>query len=256
MKKIYISVVSHNHEKIIKEINCLPNLSKDFTVVLKSNIEEKIADYCSQHGIIHLTSTIPLGFGENNNSIFHYCKEKLGMDKKDYFIILNPDVDITSESIEKLILHMTHDNASFTTINLYRDYNFQAHDYSIRYFPKLSDFIFSFIGLKNKTKIEKEKITIPCSVDWAAGSFLAFRVDMFEKIGGFNPKYFMYCEDIDICLRLKNIDCSLIYYPNITAVHLAQHKNRNIFSKHFFWHVKSSMLYLIEKAKYDFKKIN
>ncbi|OTA19169.1 glycosyltransferase [Xenorhabdus beddingii] len=256
MKKIYISIVSHNHEKIIKKINCLPNLSKKFTVILKSNTEEDIADYCNIHNIIHLGPTKPLGFGENNNLIFDYCKSNLEMGENDYFIILNPDVDITIESMNKLVSSMSHDNVMFSTINLYKDYNYQLHDYSIRRFPTLTDFIFSFIGFKNKTKIEKEKIASPCNVDWAAGSFLAFRVDAFERANGFNPKYFMYCEDIDICLRLKINGLNLTYYPNILAIHLAQHKNRNIFSKHFFWHLKSSMLYLIEKAKYDFKKKN
>ncbi|WP_338804092.1 glycosyltransferase family 2 protein [Xenorhabdus griffiniae] len=254
MKKVYISVVSHKHEKIIKKIDCLSRLSKKFIVVLKSNIEEDITDYCNKHNIVNLGPTIPLGFGENNNLIFDYCKSTLDMREKDYFIILNPDVDITIDAINKLISCMIYDNVMFSTINLYKDYNYQLHDYSIRHFPTLTDFIFSFLGFKNKTKIKKEKITLPCNIDWAAGSFLAFRADAFEKVNGFNPKYFMYCEDIDICLRLKKNSLNLTYYPNILAIHLAQHKNRNIFSKHFFWHVKSSMLYLIEKAKYDFEK--
>ena len=56
------------------------------------------------------------------------------------------------------------------------------------------------------------------AVDWAAGSFLLFKASLFRKLGGFDPGYFMYCEDIDICWRAQKLfNQQLLFNPNIKA---------------------------------------
>lgn len=246
MNNVYISVISHKHSEIIKKIDCLNSLSKKFHVVLKSNITDNIEDYCRDGNIFYMPPDKVRGFGENNNFVFNYCKENLGMNKDDYFVVLNPDVDITHQSISDLILKMKSEDVVFSTINLYRDKAMTEHDFSIRKFPELIDFIRSYIGLHNMTIIDKKIIKSPSRIDWAAGSFLAFKAGVYESICGFDKKYFMYCEDIDICYRLNKIkNIILTYYPDVVAIHYAQFKNRRILSKHFFWHVRSVLIFLI-----------
>ncbi|GAA3535803.1 glycosyltransferase family 2 protein [Zobellella aerophila] len=254
MRKVFISVVSHCHGEVIQKVNCLPALARYFTVVVKSNVKEALENYCFEHDILYLPPTQVMGFGENNNVIFQYCKQQLGMKGEDFFILINPDVYVSFSAISTLISEMESADVSCATINLFRDYEMTIHDYSVRNFPGLFDFISSYIGLKNKTKIVKEEIFSPCLVDWAAGSFLAFESDKYELVGGFDEKYFMYCEDINIFFRLKKQGYPLVFFPDIKAVHLAQHKNRKLFSMHFFWHAKSVIRYLIDKITYDLKK--
>ena len=249
MRKVYISVVSHCHADIIKSINCLPSLASKFVVILKSNRAEDLSSYCVDNNIFYLPPIHEMGFGENNNYIFKYAISSLGMTDNDIFIVMNPDVNITESQVTLLMESMVLDGVSFATINLYRDSNMTIHDYSVRKFPNFFDFFSSFIGLKNNTKIIKENIVSPCFVDWAAGSFLAFRVASYKSVFGFDPKYFMYCEDIDICYRLGLINVLLVYYPHIKAIHHAQHKNKNLFSKHFFWHIRSVFIFLFTRYK-------
>lgn len=84
----------------------------------------------------------------------------------------------------------------------------------------------SYLGFKNNTIINKCLINEPLVVDWAAGSFLAIKAENFGKVGGFNTRYFMYCEDIDLCLRLKGNGTNLYFIHSIKAMHLAKHNNR------------------------------
>lgn len=246
--KIYISVISHNHLPIIEKLNCLPELAKYFNVIIQSNIpENNIEIYCSKNNIFHIPYDRSRGFGENNNNVFNFCKNKLKMESDDIFLVLNPDVLIEAKKIFFLFETMKKNDINFATINLFNDEDKLIFDNSIRNFPNLLDFMSSFLGLKNNTIIDKKNITEIIKINWAAGSFLAFEANIYEAVNGFDKKYFMYCEDIDICMRLYKKNISLYYIPFITGVHFAQHNNKKIFSKHFIWHVKSVFKYL--KAK-------
>lgn len=246
--KVYIGVVSHGHCELIQSLGVLQELSINYNVVLKLNLEEREhAGIIGSNGISVIDRDYGRGFGENNNIIYCYCKEKLMMKDHDIFIVLNPDVVINSDDIEKLIKSYIEYNFKIATINLYRDTNFHNYDNSIRNFPNLSTFILSFMGKKSEYVINKDNITIPINVDWCAGSFMAFNVKHYHDLNGFDEGYFMYCEDIDICYRSQSLGDKVLYIPQIEAVHFAEHSNNKIFSKHFYWHISSILRFLLSK---------
>lgn len=245
---IYISIVSHGHQEIIEKINSLPLLTKSTSikVFLLDNIDEEgLRVYCEKYSISYLKNKDKKGFGENNNLIYSHIEKNIGFKSDDYFLILNPDVKIDVSSILTSYEFSEENENELTTINLYKDHKYKTFDYCVRIFPSFIDFLSSYVGLGNKTIIDKSKINNSMNVDWAAGSFLLFKASLYNKLGGFDPKYFMYCEDIDICWRANKLfDTPLTFYPDIKAVHLAQHANRTLLSKHFFWHIKSMLRYL------------
>ncbi|ATU98476.1 glycosyltransferase family 2 protein [Aeromonas salmonicida] len=246
---IYVSVVSHGHAVLINELLCLSSLSDDLNVVIKSNKpDDYFNDWICRKNYHWINEQYGYGFGHNNNIVFNFCKSKLGMLDSDYFVVLNPDVIIESDAIEKLIGLMMLNKCKLAAINLYKDNDYTIYDNSIRRFPSMVNFGMSFLGLGNNSILGKSELLVPSYVDWAAGSFLAFNVEHYEALGGFDEKYFMYCEDIDICYRSHLTGEKVLYFPNIRAIHLAMHNNRDLFSKHFYWHVKSVFRFLLRKV--------
>jgi len=245
---IYISVVSHHHSTLINQLSCLKSLSEKFKVVIKSNKEnDQFDEFVLNQNVHWINKHFDCGFGYNNNIIFRYCQTQLGMTENDYFIVLNPDVDIDAQTIESLIDSMEQDGRLIASINLFKDNDMKIYDNSIRYFPSFSQFVKSFVGLENTAIINKSTINKACFVDWASGSFLALKASHYSRMGGFDEKYFMYCEDIDICYRSNRLKVPVTYYPNFMAIHLAKHANRNILSKHFYWHLTSVFRFLMTK---------
>ncbi|MEJ1720233.1 glycosyltransferase family 2 protein, partial [Escherichia coli] len=61
------------------------------------------------------------GFGDNNNIVFKYCKNNLGMRLDDYFLILNPDVVIDVCTLEELLKRVANNSVNISTINLHKD---------------------------------------------------------------------------------------------------------------------------------------
>lgn len=247
--RIFVSVISHGHGDLIERLNVLNSINnKEIIVVVKTNIQDlKLKAYCKSHNIIFIDEKYFYGFGYNNNVVFSYCLSELKMTKSDYFIVLNPDILIDSCNILKLIDKMKGDGACFATINLFKDDFFTSYDQSVRRFPGAIDFINSFLFKKNSSWLDRAGMLKPTRVDWCAGSFMAYTVVHYMRLLGFNTRYFMYCEDIDICYRSYLIGERVQYYPDIKAQHLANHSNRVFLSKHFFWHVKSIFIYLLTK---------
>ncbi|HVE73468.1 MAG TPA: glycosyltransferase family 2 protein [Mycobacteriales bacterium] len=58
---------------------------------------------------------------------------------------------------------------------------------------------------------------------WLSGSCMLLRRSAFEQIGGFDPSYFMYCEDMDLCRRLAEAGWESVYVPSARVVHSGGH---------------------------------
>ncbi|TMO55194.1 glycosyltransferase family 2 protein [Pseudoalteromonas phenolica] len=251
---IYISIVSHNHGKLISSLNLLPKLTKDFKVVVKNNFQdETLVRFCKDNNIslIDEPELYNIGFGENNNIVYDWCKRNLSLQDEDYFLVLNPDVMVDNDVICELENFMSKYNHQLCSINLFTDKEYKVFDNSIRRFPNLFDFFSSFCLGINNTIIDKALCNSPIKVDWAAGSFLMFSAKHYDRLNGFDKNYFMYCEDLDICWRsAKFFNVKVVYCPMFKAIHFANHANRRMFSKHFIWHLKSVFRFLIRSASH------
>lgn len=245
---LYISVVNHNHDKIICENPTLQQLARTHRVILKSNTlaSVKLKEYCLKSGIHLIQGKEKKGFGANNNEVYEYCQKQLNILNDDYFLVLNPDIEVKFETIEKLINNVTIDKIDIAAINLFRDREMTIYDNSIRYFPSLLNPIKSLLKIQRTDHYDKGIITTPIRVDWAAGSFLLFSSEIYRKLHGFNEKYFMYYEDADLCRRAKRCGSTIRYYPEISAIHLAQHQNRKVLSKHFYYYCISFLRYFFK----------
>ncbi len=59
----------------------------------------------------------------------------------------------------------------------------------------------------------------PYAVDWVYGTFMAVRGELFRALGGFDTRYFMYGEDMDLCFRAARCGRGTIHVPAARAVH-------------------------------------
>ncbi|MFM2588593.1 glycosyltransferase family 2 protein [Vibrio sp. TBV020] len=243
---LYISVVNHNHDEMICKNPTLKNLAKIHHVVIKSNTVASVElnSYCAEAGIHLIQGVEKKGFGANNNEVFELCTDQLNMTDSDYFLVLNPDVEVTCETIDQLYEAVINSRTKVATINLFRNREMTLYDNSIRRFPSVLNPIKTLLKIKRNDHYNKKTITQPTTVDWAAGSFLLFSTQVYKKLKGFDERYFMYFEDVDICKRALNLlDYKVTYYPEYKATHFAQHANRSIFSKTFLHYLKSYIRY-------------
>jgi mannose-6-phosphate isomerase-like protein (cupin superfamily) len=66
----------------------------------------------------------------------------------------------------------------------------------------------------------------PQRVDWVAGMFMLFRSEAFRAVGGFDERFFLYYEDVDVCRRMRALGYSAVYVPDATVIHDARRESR------------------------------
>jgi GT2 family glycosyltransferase len=58
------------------------------------------------------------------------------------------------------------------------------------------------------------------SVDWLSGCFILARSEVLRQIGGFDPQFFYYYEDMDLCRRIWDAGHQILYVPDLSIIHL------------------------------------
>lgn len=224
MSGIAVSVVSHNHGALIDSL--LHRLSEIASphvvkVILTQNVPEEMPrepETGWPFALDVIRNVSPKGFGENHNKALSDAKEE-------FFCIMNPDVLLLESNIFTHLL----DVASLTDAGC-------VYPRQIDEDGKLQDIerdiptFFSLLMRYARRKPETSK-------DWVNAAFLLLPSKVWRALGGFDVRYFMYCEDVDFCLRLRLLGWKLVAAP-VTVGHAGQRaSHRN--ARHFFWHVGS-----------------
>jgi N-acetylglucosaminyl-diphospho-decaprenol L-rhamnosyltransferase len=63
---------------------------------------------------------------------------------------------------------------------------------------------------------------------WLSGSCMLLRRSAFEAVGGFDPSYFMYCEDMDLCRRIGEFGFLNVYVPSAVVTHSGGHATSRV----------------------------
>jgi N-acetylglucosaminyl-diphospho-decaprenol L-rhamnosyltransferase len=79
---------------------------------------------------------------------------------------------------------------------------------------------------------------------WLSGSCMLLRRTAFERVGGFDPSYFMYCEDMDLCRRLVEAGWANVYVPSAVVTHAGGHATSRVASAMVAEHHRALFRYL------------
>lgn len=248
---IHVAIVSHGHEGLLiaSKMGGLQEAGHLLRVWVKDNKPSAaLRAHCEQHGIEYYDAQPGLGFGDNNNLLYRLAQQKQGFKPGDTFVVMNPDITIDPHTIVALAEQMHKDRFPVATINLYRDHQYAVEDSNIRRFPDIFSLIRMTVVRSLSQPYDKLGMDKTCHVDWASGAFLAFDAMHYSALEGFDPRYFMYFEDVDICYRSqKLLGSGVRYYPALRAIHTAAHKNRNLISQHASWFFQSFLKFLTRR---------
>lgn len=237
MPDIHISIVSHGHEQQIKESNLLEKLAP-LHIILREN---KFSHWNDKPAHVDLDfNSTPLGYGSNHNLNFNL----ISIPDEDWFVICNPDIDMTSSQVMKIIEIADKERLECLSIPLYSKSG--EFDRNFRKWPSIISLFFSYFAKKPVHYIMSDGQSDILEVDWISGALLFIKAGVFMKINGFDERYFMYMEDVDLCKKLEsaNIKRAIIKFDNI--IHDAARDNRRLFSLPMAWHVSSIIKYFIK----------
>ncbi|MBU9332412.1 glycosyltransferase [Burkholderia multivorans] len=147
----------------------------------------------------------------------------------DYHLVLNPDIDTAPDAL-KLALDFLdgHSDAGLLTPRI--DDQRGNIQYLCRRFPALLDlFVRGFLPARIRqffyTRLahyEMRDVINDHDIVWdppiVSGCFMLFRTEVLKKLGGFDPRYFLYFEDYDLSLRTHDV-ARVAYVPSVRVIH-------------------------------------
>ena len=240
--KLLITIVSHGQLELVN--NLLSDLAlcdlEQCIIVVRSNIDEDLQISSQNLDCTHVKNLRPAGFSSNHNRNFEMKKSK-------YFAVLNPDLKIIDpQTFQKLIAIIEDDNKSLVCPRIVNSKGYLED--SARNFPKVLEMLKRFCSVKTKKTAPTPKNIVE-KVDWCAGMFHLYPSSLYLKMKGFDEKYFLYCEDVDMGLRLKRNGFSTLVCENILVKHDAQRDSHKSI-RHLFYHLRSYVrLYFIMYMK-------
>ena len=231
-----LSIVSHAQGLLVADL--LADIAavgaEDISVVLTLNIAEELSfDEKRWPFPLHiLRNDIPRGFGANHNAAFAACDS-------DYFCVLNPDLRLREGNPFPALIAECARTSVGVVAPLIVDDAGNCED-SARRYPTA----FSLLR-KALTRGRRLDYGVPqaaFSPDWVAGMFMLLRSDAFAAVRGFDERYFLYYEDVDLCRRLRRFGWDIRQLPQVRVTHLARRQSRRD-ARYLRWHLASMLRY-------------
>ncbi len=233
------SIIKYS-SKDIGKIIVVDNASQDAT----HDILQRFND--EQFKLDLVINNVNLGFSKANN-------QGITFSDSEYLLFLNPDTVLNMDVIGNLNNRM-RENHAIGVIGpalLRPDGSIQG---GFGKMPTLQSTIFEFIrsGRRWSPLGFAKKINNDLETDWVSGGCLFSRTALVKTIGGFDENIFMYAEDVDLCLRIKELGYKVLYVPDQSIVHFGGSSQRQNREKSLIANIQSRM-YILQKY-YSTKK--
>lgn len=184
-----------------------------------------------------------LGFGKGHNFIFQFLNQN---QKSKYHAVINPDITLDTDAITEICRWMdNHPDVTMVTPRLM--FPDGTEQQTAKRYPSLMALAARQLPLPFLKGVEKhylmldEDLTKPTDVQFCSGCFFVMRSDIYQKMGGFDPRYFVYVEDADITRQALQYGRA-IYLPQVSVYH-AWHRDANKKLKNFTMQLGSMFKY-------------
>ena len=193
------------------QVIVVDNASRDGSVALLHK------DSRFEHASIIANAT-NVGFGRANNQCLPTARGR-------YFLLLNTDAFVAPDTLESTVDYMDA-NPQFGVLGVQLVGSDGAAQPSCRYFPTPWNVFLARSGLSRffpRVQMVDDASwdhASPRSCDWVTGCYFLIRREVVEQVGLFDPRFFLYCEEVDLCRRVKQAGWGVVFFNGTKVVHL------------------------------------
>lgn len=217
MLKISVIIVTYNNQAEINDcLNSIFSKTSDAEIIIvdnnsKDDTKRLIKIYGNKIKLVELKDN--LGFGIACN---------LGAENStgEYLVFLNPDTIILESDFFIKLVNSLEQNKDYGLIGPRIVNHNKVIQNSVRNLPTVVGAFKEYIlGQKGAYDFYLPACQSLCEVESLVGACIVIKKDVFEKLGGFDNKYFMYFEDLELCRSIRKIDLKVGYLPNLEIEH-------------------------------------
>jgi hypothetical protein len=240
-------VLYHNPvDEVLKLVHTLLEVPLDLRVVVMDNsADDSFRYYLNDPRIDYIFCGENLGYGGGHNLAISLSKGKAK-----YHIVINPDIELEPETILDLFHFMEH-NSNVGLVMPKILYRNGALQFLCKQVPTPADLMLRrfipgplkklFSNQLAKYELRDRNYDVAMEVPNLSGCFMFLKTEVFEYVGLFDERFFMYMEDTDLSRRIRQ-RYRTVYYPRAVVIHgyaKASYKTLKL-TMH---HIKSSIKY-------------
>ena len=252
----FVIIEYHSINDISNCITTIQNLNLDFEyeIIVSSNSQY---NNDQQKRLKESYKFIKWSFNKYNNGFASGMNNGIMIAKGKYIILQNPDTKIVKGNLKQVFSFIEKEKVGLIGPQIINSKN-EIQD-SCRPFMtplKLMLRLYSrFIKGKQTILDHQFEYSKIQAVDWVIGGFMIIPSLTIEKIGVFSEKYFMYVEDMDYCLKIKENNLEVFYYPELVVEYEGDRKSSSLtfMNKYILIHIKNYLRFIF---KYYVKKIS
>ncbi len=221
---VSVVIVNYNGLRFLAE--CLDSLhgafvrySHEVVVIDNASSDGSQAFLRTRGDIRYIESTLNLGFTGGNNRAAEVARGKV-------LVLLNNDTRVQA-CLDPLVDQALLPEVGAAGPRLaYGDGRLQ---YSVGFNHTPTRIVLSWLGFERRHQLPSAFRRVQTrpdfygashpSVDWVSGAVLATRTEVWRSLGGLDDVFFMYCEDVDYCLRVTQLGLRVAYVCDVHVTH-------------------------------------
>ena len=227
------SILSANNDSLVSKVIVIDNNSKDNSLFL--------LPYNPKIKLIH---------NKRNEGFAKACNQGFKIATAKYVLLLNPDTRLFTNTLHDCVKYMEgHPETDILGCQLLNEENSVLP--SCSRFPRPYRFLTDALGLfKIFPKIFKPSLVMEDwdhkssrYVDQVMGAFMFMRNDIFERVGYFDERFFVYMEEVDFSKRLAEMGGKTWFDADIQAFHMGKGTTASVTAFRLFLSLRSQLLY-------------
>jgi N-acetylglucosaminyl-diphospho-decaprenol L-rhamnosyltransferase len=247
IKVIDIVIVNWNSGHFLSEcISSLVEFGEDYInriiIVDNNSSDDSLEQLDSMDNVIIIENDKNLGFGKS-------CNIGASHAQSNNILFLNPDARIFEETIENSLRYINlpmNKDVGILGVKLYNQKNEVGR--SCARFPNVKRLFFRSTGLEKilpryglfMTDFDHLSTR---EVDQVIGAFFLVKRDVFNKLNGFDERFFVYMEEVDFSFRAKLLGWKSIYYSEAAAFHYGGASSSKVNALRLFYNLRSRLQY-------------
>ena len=221
MLKVAVVILNWNGEVFLKKF--LPSVKK----YLPSFAKIVVADNDSTDGSVafiqHHYPEIRVIQNNENGGYAKGYNDALKQIDSQYYILLNSDIEVSSNWIEPIISFMDQNEQVAACQPKIRSFHEKQYfEYAGAAGGYIDKYGYPFCRGRIFQSLEEDRgqYNDICEVFWASGACMFVRAEVFHELGGLDEDFFAHMEEIDFCWRAKNRGHHIYYHPQSVVYHV------------------------------------
>lgn len=242
---ITASIVTYhtNPSDLLRLLRCVLESKVCRLFVVDHSADQRLKDFVCVDNRVEYIRHDNIGYGAGHNVAIN---KSIKMGAR-YHVVLNPDVFWNEKVLDSLRRYM-ESNKECGLVMPYIKYPDGNPQFLCKLVPTPFDlFLRRFIPIKSW----QDRLNKSYEMQWTgydrimeipilSGCFMFLRCDTLKKVGGFDERFFLYAEDVDLCRRIGEVS-QTIFYPHVSVIHeyaKGSYKNKKMMKMHILSIIK------------------